>query len=222
MSGGERPDGAAPDAGAPTRRDGGGTPAAAGADLGPSGTTGAPLAEGPEATDPFSVSEVRVGPRHVPWSMILLLGAWLFLATGLCYLIATELPGKSLPLVGAAVILAGLGALLGFAVNAERRAADRRLRAELRRASDTLRSIEAVTDPGLAFLDVDELLGAVLDRTKEAIGGDVVAVLLVSDDGSVLRVRAASGATELAPVGGEVHVGDGVLGTAAQAARPVV
>ncbi len=121
-----------------------------------------------------------------------------------------------------AVLLAGLAALLGLAVSAERRAADRRLRSELGRASNVLRSIEAITDPGLAFLDIDELLGAVLDRAREAIGGDVVSVLLADEEGTLLEVRASSGATAFSPVGSEVLVGDGVLGAAAQWARPVV
>jgi PAS domain S-box-containing protein len=154
--------------------------------------------------------------------MLGILGAWLFLAAGLCYLIETELPGKPLPLVTAAFVLVGLGALLGFAVNAEHRAADRRLRAELGKASNLLRSIEAVTDPGLAFLEIDALLPAVLARTKDAIGGDVVSVLLVDEDDSKLRVRASTGVTAFSPVGSEVRVGHGVLGTAAQLARPVV
>jgi signal transduction histidine kinase/putative methionine-R-sulfoxide reductase with GAF domain/ActR/RegA family two-component response regulator len=175
-----------------------------------------------EVSDPFSSAATGARRRHLPLSAMGLLVTWLFLSTGLCYLIATAEPGRAVPLVLVAVILAGLGALLGFAVATERRAADRRLNAELKRASNMLRSIEAVTDPGLAFLDLDELLGAVLGRTKDAIGGDVVCVLLMTDDGSNLRVQAATGATELAPVGSEVPVGKGVLGTAAQWSRPVV
>ncbi|HLW45185.1 MAG TPA: GAF domain-containing protein, partial [Acidimicrobiales bacterium] len=188
------------------------------------GAAAEPRTEGAatEVSDPFSSAAATTRRRRLPLSAIGLLVTWLFLSTGLCYLIATAEPGKAVPLVLVAVILAGLGALLGFAVATERRAADRRLNVELKRASNMLRSIEAVTDPGLAFLDLDELLGAVLERTKDAVGGDVVCVLLMSDDGSKLRVQAATGATELAPVGSEIHLGEGVLGTAAQWSRPVV
>ena len=175
-----------------------------------------------EVTDPFSGS--GVAPKHKRFSRSAagLLLAWLLLSAGLCYLIATQLPGRPLELGIAAVILAALGALLGFAFAAEREASEQRLDAELERASKILRSIEAVTDPGLAFLDLKDLLASVLSRTKDAVGCDVVCVLLADDDGSVLRVQASEGATDLAPVGSEVRVGEGVLGAAAQWARPVV
>ena len=175
-----------------------------------------------EVADPFSASSVRSRSGRLPISTIVLMAAWAFLSVGVCYLIATQAPGQTLALAGVAVILAGLGALLGFAVAAERRAADRRLDAELRNAANVLRSIEAVTDPGLAFLDLDELLAAVLTRTKDEVGGDVVCVLLADEDGSVLRVRASQGETQWGPVGSQVRVGEGVLGTAAQWARPVM
>jgi signal transduction histidine kinase/ActR/RegA family two-component response regulator len=101
----------------------------------------------------------------------------------------------------------------------------KQLRAQLEEASIALRSMEAVTDPALALLPLDELLDAVLARTKEAVGGDVVAVLLLDergDEGTVLRVRAVQGASRLAPVGSELLMGQGVVGTAAQWGRPVV
>ena len=175
-----------------------------------------------EVGDPFSTVGADAISRRVPLSAVGFLGAWALLGAGLCYLVATQLPGKPLSLFALAVVVAGLGALLGFALTAERRAGNRRLASELRRASAILRSIEAVTDPGLAFLDLDELLAAVLSRTKDAIGGDVVAVLLTERGGANLRVRASQGATQLAPAGSAVQVGEGVLGMAAQRARPVV
>ena len=175
-----------------------------------------------EVGDPFSTSGADAISRRVPLISVGFLGGWALLGAGLCYLVATQLPGRPLSLVALAVVVAGLGALLGFALTAERRAGNRRLASELRRASAILHSIEAVTDPGLAFLDLDELLAAVLSRTKDAVGGDVVAVLLAEQGGANLRVRASQGATHLAPAGSAVQVGEGVLGRAAQRARPVV
>lgn len=175
-----------------------------------------------EVGDPFSTSGAEVVSRRVPLSAIGFLGGWALLGAGLCYLVATQLPGRPLSLVALSVVVVGLGALLGFALTAERHAGNRRLASELRRASAILHSIEAVTDPVLAFLDLDELLGAVLSRTKDAVGGDVVAVLLAEQGGGNLRVRASQGATQLAPAGSAVQVGEGVLGRAAQQARPVV
>jgi PAS domain S-box-containing protein len=178
-----------------------------------------------EASDPFSAngaSGTTPKPPRVARSAVGLLLAWLLLSAGLCYLLATELPGKPLELGLAAAILTALGALLGFAFAAEREASRQRIDTELTRASKILRSIEAVTDPGLAFLDLPDLLAAVLSRTQDAIGGDVVCVLLADDDGAALTVRASHGASGLAPVGSEVRMGEGVLGAAARWARPVV
>ena len=175
-----------------------------------------------EVVDPFATAGSTAGTRRGRLWTVALLGAWALLTAGLCDLIAQQVPDKPLPVAAAAVVLAGLGALLGLAVNTERRVADRRLRTELGRASSMLRTVEAITDPGLAFLGIDELLGAMLERTKEALGGDVVSVLLADEDGARLHVRASSGVTALSPVGSEVLVGDGVLGTTAQGARPVV
>jgi signal transduction histidine kinase/DNA-binding NarL/FixJ family response regulator len=162
------------------------------------------------------------GGGRFPRSAWVLVGVWVLLAGGLCYLIATAVPGKPVPLAAAALILVALGALLGSVVVTERRAGNRQLDAVLVKASNTLRSMEAVTDPGLAFLDLDELLEEVLDRAMAAIGGDAVCMLLASEDGTTLRVRACAGKMQYAPVGGEVTIGEGVLGTVAQWARPVV
>ncbi len=151
-----------------------------------------------------------------------MLVAWGLLAAALCDLLDTQLRVKPAVLAVAAAVLVGVGTLLAAAVAADRRRADHRLARELRRASAMLRSIEAVTDPGLAFLDLDDLLATVLGRTEEALGADVVAVLLADADGSTLRVRASSGATELAPVGGEVPADEGVLGAVTPWARTVV
>ncbi len=175
-----------------------------------------------EVVDPFAATGSTAGTRRGRLWTAGLLGAWALLTAGLCDLIAVQLPDKPLPVAAGAVVLAGLGALLGLAVNTERRAADRRLRSELGRASKMLRSVEAITDPGLAFLGIDELLGAMLERTKEAIGGDVVSVFLADANGTRLHVRASAGVTALSPVGSEVLAGDGVLGTTAQGARPAV
>ena len=175
-----------------------------------------------EASDPFSTSGADRRSERVARSGLVLLVVWLFLSAGVCFMVARRATGKPYEVAAVAVALTGLGALVAFAATAERRAAERRLHAELERASNILRSIEAVTDPRLAFLDLDELLAAVLTRTKDAVGGDVVCVLLAGEDASVLRVRASQGATELAAVGSEVRVGDGVLGAAAEWARPVV
>ena len=236
MTGVERPEGAASAAAPPEEGTGDdrshdvivpaeAPPAAPAEPPAPPGAPPAPPAEPPappEAVDPFTEGDGTAPSRRVARSSVALLTAWMFLSTALCYLIATQLPGKPVPLAASAVILAGLGALLAVAATAERRAADQRLRTEARRASNMLRSIESVTDPGLAFLDMDELLATVLSRTKESLEGDLVCVLLADDTEAALRVRASQGAPGIAPVGSRVRMGEGVLGTAAQLGRPIV
>lgn len=148
--------------------------------------------------------------------------AWAVLAAVLGYLISTDSHAGPAVVAVAAVLLAGLGAAILVALIAGRRGADRHVLAQLRQASALLRAIEAVTEPGLAFLDLDTLLPTVLERARGALRADLAAVLLADPEGSTLRVRAASGATDLAPVGSEIQIDEGVLGAAASWARPVV
>ena len=49
--------------------------------------------------------------------------------------------------------------------------------ADDRRAADRLRDIEAVTDSGLAHLDVEHLLVELLDRVRDVLDADTAAVL---------------------------------------------
>ena len=151
-----------------------------------------------------------------------LLATWTMLSALLCYLVAVDAHTARSTELLVASLLAALSALLVVSVVAVRRAADRSLRAAMRDASVALHSMERVTDPALSFLGLDDLLDSVLARTKEAVGGDLVAILLVEDDRRVLRVRAVQGAAELAPVGTELPLGEGIVGTAAEWARPVV
>ncbi|MGH8981239.1 MAG: GAF domain-containing protein, partial [Acidimicrobiales bacterium] len=184
---------------------------------------GEPVDDLSVASDRHGSSEDRDarGARRLSLSLGVI-GVWAVLAAGLCYLLATASPDRRALHLGAVVLLAALSSLALVALVTDRRAADRRLRAELRYASGLLRSIEAVTDPGLAFLSLDDLLATVLDRTREALRADLAAVLLADAAGETLRVRASSGATELAPPGSEVRSDEGVLGAAASWARPVV
>ena len=160
--------------------------------------------------------------RRAALSALPILGASMLLAAGLCYLIEVQAPGRPVLLVLVAVVVVGLGALADAAVVTGRQAADRRLRAELREASSTIQSIEALGDPRLVSEEVDGLLATVLDRTMGAVGADLVALLLADQDASELRVRACAGETHLAPIGATAPLGEGALGMAVSQAGPLV
>jgi len=149
---------------------------------------------------------------------------WATLASLLGYytLPSGDLPDGLSPRALLAVVFAGLSALLVATIVILRRRADRRLREAVGDAFMTLVSIQAVTDPALSFLPLEDLLQLVLARTREAVGGDVASVLLLSGDERVLEVRSSQGETELSPVGTQVMVGEGLLGVVAEWARPAV
>jgi len=173
---------------------------------------------------------VRVGTHHcdakrrarqTPALAVVVVVSWALLAAGLSDLLDEQRPTAPLVLAVVAAALAGVGVLLGVAVARDRRVV-RHLAAAHQSASSALRAIEAVTDPALSYLDLDELLSALLDRTKEALGADVVAVLLTDPASSTIQVRASSGATELAPVGSEATIEVGPLAVAPAEAHLVV
>jgi sigma-B regulation protein RsbU (phosphoserine phosphatase) len=56
-----------------------------------------------------------------------------------------------------------------------------------------LRRIESVTDAALAHLDIEDLLGELLDRVRELLEVDTAAVLLLDSSAQQLVVTAARG-----------------------------
>ncbi len=103
-----------------------------------------------------------------------------------------------------------------------RRVAERRIRLGLHDAGVALRSIQSVTDPGLSFLPLDELLDELLARTGHVVGGDVATIFLVTGDGAGLTVRASYGLDARVTEGLEVLVGEGVVGEVASRAQAVI
>jgi len=103
-----------------------------------------------------------------------------------------------------------------------RRVAERRIRLGLHDAGVALRSIQSVTDPGLSFLPLDELLDELLARTGRVVGGDVATIFLVTADGTGLTVRASYGLDARVTEGLEVLVGEGVVGEVASRAQAVI
>jgi signal transduction histidine kinase len=87
---------------------------------------------------------------------------------------------------------------------------------------ERLRRLQALTDAALAHLELEELLAALLARTKEALEVDTCAVLLLDEDRHELVRRAAVGIEEEVERGVRIPVGRGFAGRVAAQGRPVV
>jgi anti-sigma regulatory factor (Ser/Thr protein kinase)/putative methionine-R-sulfoxide reductase with GAF domain len=86
-----------------------------------------------------------------------------------------------------------------------------------------LRRIEAVTDAALAHLDVEDLLGELLDRVRELLRADTAAVLLLDSSTQQLVVTAARGIEASVRQGVRVPVGKGFFaGRIAAEKQPVI
>jgi serine phosphatase RsbU (regulator of sigma subunit)/anti-sigma regulatory factor (Ser/Thr protein kinase) len=86
-----------------------------------------------------------------------------------------------------------------------------------------LRRIESVTDAALAHLDIEDLLGELLDRVRELLGVDTAAVLLLDSSAQQLVVTAARGIEAAVRQGVRVPVGKGFFaGRIAAEKQPVI
>ncbi len=85
-----------------------------------------------------------------------------------------------------------------------------------------LRHLQALTDTALAHLGLEELLAALLVRTRDALGADTCAILLLDEAGQELVARAAVGIEEEVEQGVRIPLGAGFAGTIAAERRPVV
>ena len=89
-------------------------------------------------------------------------------------------------------------------------------------AEDRLRQIQAITDAALARMDVEDLLGELLDRVREILDVDTAVVLLVDPTFSHLVATAAKGLEEEVNQGVRVPLGAGFAGRVAAERRPVI
>jgi K+-sensing histidine kinase KdpD len=88
--------------------------------------------------------------------------------------------------------------------------------------SERVRRLQSVTDAALAHLRLDELLAALLDRTRQILEVDTCAILLLDEETNELVSRAALGIEEEVEQGVRVPVGGGFAGRIAAEKRPVV
>ena len=88
--------------------------------------------------------------------------------------------------------------------------------------AEHVRRLQSVTDAALAHLRLDELLGALLERTRQILEVDTCAILLIDEDTNELVARAALGIEEEVEQGVRVPVGGGFAGRIAAEKRPVI
>ena len=85
-----------------------------------------------------------------------------------------------------------------------------------------LRAIQSITDAALSRLDDRELLIEILDRIREILRADTVAVLLLDFSAGQLVATAAAGLEEEVRQGVRIPVGRGFAGRIAAEHRPVI
>ena len=87
---------------------------------------------------------------------------------------------------------------------------------------ERLRRLQALTDAALAHLELDQLLASLLLRTRELLGADTCAVLLLDEEANELVARAAVGIEEDVERGVRIPVGRGFAGRVAAGRAPVI
>jgi K+-sensing histidine kinase KdpD len=88
--------------------------------------------------------------------------------------------------------------------------------------SEQVRRLQSVTDAALAHLRLDDLLRALLERTRQILEVDTCAILLLDEETNELVARAALGIEEEVEQGVRVPVGGGFAGRIAAEKRPVI
>jgi signal transduction histidine kinase len=91
-----------------------------------------------------------------------------------------------------------------------------------RKARERLEAVQAVTDVALAHLDLEELLQSLLLRTRDILGVDTCAALLLDEEKDELVARAAVGIEEEVEQGVRIPVGGGFAGRIAAERHPVI
>jgi PAS domain S-box-containing protein len=85
-----------------------------------------------------------------------------------------------------------------------------------------LAALQKITDTALAHLSMDELLSESLNRIREVLDVDTVAILLLRTEGDELVAWAAQGLDEEVELGVRIPVGVGFAGKVVAEARPVI
>jgi PAS domain S-box-containing protein len=94
-------------------------------------------------------------------------------------------------------------------------------RSEVEHAAESIRRLQAVTDSTLGRFALDDLLREMLGRVRGLLEADSVAILLLTEDGRSLVVRAAIGFDEEG-IGVRVRIGEGIAGSIAAQRAPLI
>jgi GAF domain-containing protein/anti-sigma regulatory factor (Ser/Thr protein kinase) len=86
-------------------------------------------------------------------------------------------------------------------------------------AFEELRRLEAITEAALSHLSLDDLLEALLERLRDLIATDTVAVMLIDPTGDELVTRAALGLDEWLATHPRIPLGEGFSGRIASELR---
>jgi len=89
-------------------------------------------------------------------------------------------------------------------------------------SGEALASLQQLTDPALAYMPQEELLGTLLRRASAILRSDTAAILLLDETGRQLRARAAKGIEEEVEQGVTNPLGKGFAGRIAAERRPIV
>ncbi len=100
------------------------------------------------------------------------------------------------------------------------RAQSERLEAEA--MARQLASLQRVTDAALSYLSVEEVIAESLDRIRDVLGVDTVAILLLETKGEELIAWAAQGLEREVEEGVRVPVGKGFAGKVVSERQPVI
>jgi anti-sigma regulatory factor (Ser/Thr protein kinase)/putative methionine-R-sulfoxide reductase with GAF domain len=87
--------------------------------------------------------------------------------------------------------------------------------------AEQLRALHQLSDPALSELRLEELLEELLDRVRDALAVDTVAILLLDRDANELVARAARGIEEEVERGVRVPLGKGFAGRIAAGRLPI-
>jgi signal transduction histidine kinase len=88
--------------------------------------------------------------------------------------------------------------------------------------AERFRRLQLVTDAALAHLELDQLLGELLVRIRDALEADTVAVLFHDDERNELVARAAVGLEEEVERGVRIPIDGGFAGRVAGERRPII
>ncbi|MDE3131294.1 MAG: SpoIIE family protein phosphatase [Acidobacteriota bacterium] len=110
------------------------------------------------------------------------------------------------------ILRAKVGVFVALHHERSERVRESRARAEAEAVARAVRTLQILSDAAMTHLDIDELAGALVERSAELFGAGAAALLLRDEKLPGLHVRARAGALRLQLEGERVRVGEKLLG----------